>query len=293
MTNDLRALIVRIRQSRLELSATSTAVAAATAHQEQAAQGYGAATAQTAAAVNEIAATSRDLHSTIGRVLDLAAQTAALAEGGRDELTAVDATMRELVASTASIGSRLRAIRERSDAINLAVTTITKVADQTNLLSINAAIEAEKAGEYGLGFLIVAREIRRLADQTAVSTLDIERIVRNMKHSVVAGGEEMDAYQQRVDTVVTRLAGTFGRLTRIIDAVADLTPRIKQVAEGVGVQAEGAAQIRDAMIQLQETAHESVATMGELRRIASHLRETADVLETDVGRFTVGAEDES
>jgi methyl-accepting chemotaxis protein len=59
------------------------------------------------------------------------------------------------------------------------------------------------------------------------------------------------------------------------------------------VQAEGAAQIRDAMIQLQETAHETVATMGELRRIASHLRETADVLETDVGRFTVGAEDES
>jgi methyl-accepting chemotaxis protein WspA len=293
MTDDLRALIARIRQSGIDLFATSTEVAAATAQQEQASQQYGAATIQTSAAVNQIAATSRELRSTIGQVLELAVQSAALAEGGRDDLAGVDATMRELVASTTSIGARLRAIAERSEAITLAVTTITKVADQTNLLSINAAIEAEKAGEYGRGFLVVAREIRRLADQTAVSTLDIERIVQDMRDSVGAGGAEMDAYQQRVDTVVTKLAGTFGRLTRIIDAVGDLTQRIEQVTEGVSAQAEGAGQIRDAMIHLQETAGRSAAAMGELQGIAVRLRETAHVLNTDVGRFTVGAEDQS
>jgi methyl-accepting chemotaxis protein WspA len=109
-----------------------------------------------------------------------------------------------------------------------------------------------------------------------------------MKDSVVAGGAEMDAYQQRVETVVIRLAGTFGRLTRIIDAVGDLTPRIEEVTTGVSAQAEGAGQIREAMLHLQETAGRSVAAMGELRGIAVQLRETAHALKTDVDRFVVG-----
>ena len=110
--------------------------------------------------------------------------------------------MRQLAESTGSIGSKLSVISERAANINLVVTTITKVADQTNLLSINAAIEAEKAGEYGLGFLVVAREIRRLADQTAVATLDIERMVKEMQYSVSAGVMEMDKFSEQVRQVV-------------------------------------------------------------------------------------------
>ncbi len=89
--------------------------------------------------------------------------------------------MQRLADATGSISAKLGVVREKASGINSVVTTITKVADQTNLLSINAAIEAEKAGEAGRGFLVVAREIRRLADQTAVATLDIEQMVRRCK----------------------------------------------------------------------------------------------------------------
>jgi methyl-accepting chemotaxis protein WspA len=80
--------------------------------------------------------------------------------------------MNKLADSTSAISGKLGVISDKANNINSIITTITKVADQTNLLSLNAAIEAEKAGEYGLGFAVVAREIRRLADQTAVATLD-------------------------------------------------------------------------------------------------------------------------
>ena len=77
--------------------------------------------------------------------------------------------MQQLIEATATISSKLSQIDGKATNISAVVTTITKVADQTNLLSLNAAIEAEKAGEYGAGFSVVAREIRRLADQTAIA----------------------------------------------------------------------------------------------------------------------------
>src|SRR5258708_22470883 len=106
--------------------------------------------------------------------------------------------------ASGSITAKLAVLSEKTTNINSVVTTITKVADQTNLLSLNAAIEAEKAGEYGLGFAVVAMEIRRLADQTAVATYDIEKMVKEMQSAVAAGGVGVDKFFQEM---VRRLQG--------------------------------------------------------------------------------------
>ena len=197
--------------------------------------------------------------------------------------------MRQLAESTGSIGSKLSVISERAANINLVVTTITKVADQTNLLSINAAIEAEKAGEYGLGFLVVAREIRRLADQTAVATLDIERMVKEMQYSVSAGVMEMDKFSEQVRKVVGEVGQIGGQLGQIIAAVQGLHQRFDQVTEGMRVQSQGADQIREAMSRVSEAASQTSLSLREFNKATDRLREAVGGLKEEVSRFTLGA----
>jgi methyl-accepting chemotaxis protein WspA len=100
------------------------------------------------------------------------------------------------------------------------VTTIARVADQTNLLSLNAAIEAEKAGEYGRGFSVVATEIRRLADQTAVATYDIEQIVREIQSAVAAGVMGMDKFSEEVRRGMSEVTQVGDQLSQIIGQVS-------------------------------------------------------------------------
>jgi len=177
-------MIVRIRVSTIQLHSTSTEIAAASTEQSNTMTSFNASTSQIAAAVTEITAAGHELMRTMDDTQARATGAAALADTGRSGLLGMEDSMHRLADATSSISSKLGTIRDKASGINMVVTTITKVADQTNLLSINAAIEAEKAGESGRGFLVVAREIRRLADQTAVATLDIEQMVRHMQSAV-------------------------------------------------------------------------------------------------------------
>src|SRR4029077_20791792 len=126
-------------------------------------------------------ATSRELVKTMNEVNHVSEQTASLAGSGQASIGRMESNMRQIMEASSSISAKLAVLNEKTANINSVITTITKVADQTNLLSLNAAIEAEKAGEYGLGFAVVAMEIRRLADQTAVATYDIEKMVKEMQ----------------------------------------------------------------------------------------------------------------
>ena len=186
--------------------------------------------------------------------------------------------MKQLVESTASVSAKLGIIREKADSINAVVTTITKVADQTNLLSINAAIEAEKAGEYGRGFLVVAREIRRLADQTAVATLDIETMVRQMQDAVSAGVMQMDKFADEVRSGVGQVTKINQMTWEIINEVQGLSGRFQLVNEGMQNQSVGAQQINEAMGQIAEAARRSAQSIQEFEKATAHLRGSVEGL---------------
>jgi methyl-accepting chemotaxis protein WspA len=169
------------------------------------------------------------------------------------------------------------------------VITITKVADQTNLLSLNAAIEAEKAGEYGRGFAVVATEIRRLADQTAVATYDIEQMVKEIQSAVAAGVMGMDKFSEEVRRGMQEVQQVGGQLTQVIQQVQALAPRVESVSEGMQAQATGAEQITQALAQLSEAAQQTVDSLRQSGLAIDELNEVAIGLRSGVSRFTLQA----
>ncbi len=278
-------LVKAVRRSSVQLTSTSTQMAATSREQESTVQAFGASTTEIAAAVQEIHATGAELLHTMDELSRAATTSAGHASKGRQGLAAMGRTMEQLQQSSASISEKLAGINEKAGEISTVVTTITKVADQTNLLSVNAAIEAEKAGEYGRGFLVVAREIRRLADQTAAATLDIERTVGEMQSAVSAGVMEMDKFADRVRHTVQDVAEVSQDLAEILGLVEQTTERFASVKDGMSSQAQGASQINDAMHALTESVQQTVLSLKEFTAAADELRSAADGLNVQLATF--------
>ena len=285
MNADLNALVGQVRTASMELSSTSTELASSSHVQEEVVASFGASSAQVAAAVREITLTGQELSREMEHVNAIATATAKLAADGRGQLESMESAMKSLDTATANVAERLAAINEKAVIIGSVVTTITKVAEQTNLLSVNAAIEAEKAGEYGRGFLVVAREIRRLADQTAQATLDIERMVEEMQGAVSTGVMEMDRFSEQVRRNVGDTRTINRSMSEIIGSVDEANRSFGTVREGMQSQATGAAQIAEAMTTLSSNAKSSGEAVREFSRATEALNRSICVLKEAIAVF--------
>ena len=259
---------------------------AATAKEHQAtASEIAVTTTEIGATSKEISATSKELVRTMNEVAMVAEQSATLAGSGQAGLTQMEDTMRQVMEAAGSINAKLAVLNEKAGNINQVVTTITKVADQTNLLSLNAAIEAEKAGEYGRGFSVVATEIRRLADQTAVATYDIEQMVKEIQSAVSAGVMGMDKFSEEVRRGMQEVQQVGGQLSQIIQQVQALAPRVESVNEGMQAQATGAEQITQALSQLSVAAQQTVESLRQSSIAIDGLNQVSSGLRGGVSRF--------
>jgi methyl-accepting chemotaxis protein WspA len=196
-------------------------------------------------------------------------------------------TMQQVTEAAASINARLGTLSEKAGNIGTVVTTITRVADQTNLLSLNAAIEAEKAGDYGRGFAVVATEIRRLADQTALATGDIEQMVKEMQSAVAASVMGMDKFSEEVRRGGGVVEQVSEELSQIIHHVQALAPNFETVSEGMQSQSLGAQQISEALSQLSEASQQTVESLRQSKSAIEQLNEASRGLQDGVASFTV------
>lgn len=281
----LAALVEQVQKSAIQVNTSLTEIGATANEQQATASEIAATTTEIGATSKEISVTSKELLGTMNEVSAVAEQTATVAGNGQAGLSRMESTMRHVTDAAASINAKLAVLNEKAGNINQVVTTITKVADQTNLLSLNAAIEAEKAGEAGRGFAVVATEIRRLADQTAVATYDIDQTVKEIQSAVAAGVMGMDRFSEEVRRGIQEVQQLGEQLSLIIQQVQALAPRFVAVNEGMQAQANGAEQISDALAQLGESSQQTVQSLRQSADAIGGLNEVASALRGAVTRF--------
>ncbi len=290
MTASLDGLIGQVQQSGVQVTTSALQISASARQIEGTVAEQAASTREVSATSKEIASTSESLVHTMDEVGQTVAQTAATAETGRTNLSRMESAMRQLIKATSSISSQLSVINDKANKISGVVTTINKISDQTNLLSLNAAIEAAKAGEYGKGFSVVARETNRLADQTVIATQDIERMAREMQSSVSSGVMEMDKFAEEVRQGVREVATISESLGQVIDQVKTLESRFDSVKDGMRNQSESAQQISEAVNHLSTAADQTRQSLHEFNQATEQLTSVVQGLKHEVSRFKISGE---
>jgi len=287
MFDNLRSLLTNVQRAGIQVTTAATQIAASAREQEATGVEQAQTSVEVLSTTREISANTTQLLHTMEEATEVADYTTNATAEAQDKLTRMDQTMQQMVTATDSIGAKLAALSEKASNINGVLTTITKVADQTNILSLNAAIEAERAGDAGRGFAVVASEIRRLADQTSVSTWDIEQMLKEMQSAVSASVMGMDKFSEEIRRSVAEARQMAEQLSGMMVEVRKLAPRFDMVLQGMQSQAVGASQISETMMQLSDASQQTVDSLKATSEAVHQLQYAANDLQQSVATFAV------
>jgi methyl-accepting chemotaxis protein WspA len=289
MVDNLRQLLTNVQKAGIQVTTSATEIAASAKQQEATGVEQAQTSVEVLSTTKEISSNTSQLLRTMEEATAVADYTTSATSEAQGNLRRMDQTMQNMVNATDSINAKLAALSEKASNINSVLTTITKVADQTNILSLNAAIEAEKAGEAGRGFSVVATEIRRLADQTSVSTWDIEQMLKEMQSAVSASVMGMDKFSEEIRRSVGEVRQVTDQLSGVMDQVQKLAPQFDAVLQGMQAQAVGAQQITETMMQLNDATQQTVESLKATSEAVHQLQYAAGDLQSSVATFSVSA----
>lgn len=284
----IETLIDQLQQAGIQLTTTTTEISAAARHQEGTICQQEATVKEILTAVGEISTRAKEFAKTMNNISSSAEETSSLASAGKKGLTQMEEAMRLMMESSKSIASKLAVLNEKASNITSVITTITKVADQTNMLSFNASIEAEKAGEHGKSFAVIAREIRRLADQTANATLDIEQMVSEIMSAVTEGVTGVGRFSDDIHKGAIDVSKISEQMSSIINQVQQQTRSYEFVNKGMQAQSIGAEQINESIMQLSDAAQETTISIRQFHTAIEQLTIASKEMQTFVSKMKLG-----
>ena len=233
---------------------------------------------ETLTTVREVAHTAEQSAGWAQRVGDAAQSAVAMGADGSAAVSEAIAAMGSVEREVAAINGHIEALVERANSIAEVITTVNDIAGQTNILAVNASIEAVKAGGAGKGFEVVASEIRTLADQSRQATASVRRILDEIQKATAAavlGGERGLKAVSGANEIVARAGEAIEALSAKLSANAETAAQISASARQ---QATGMGQIDHAMENVRRVAEENVAAIGEAKQAARHLKDLSTEL---------------
>lgn len=287
MTLGLRQLIGGITDGVTQIASAAEELSAVTEQTSAGVNSQKVETDQVATAMHEMAATVQEVARNAEEASEAAVAADQQAREGDKVVNAAIAQIEMLAIEVGHSTQAMEHLKRESDKIGSVLDVIKSVAQQTNLLALNAAIEAARAGEAGRGFAVVADEVRSLAQRTQKSTEEIETLIAGLQSGTQQVSSSMDSSQVLTDSSVelTRRAGeSLSNITRTVSTIQGMNQQIAAAAEQQSAVAEeinrSILNVRDVSEQTSAASEETAASSIELARLGTHLQ-------TLVGRFKV------
>lgn len=278
--SDIHTSIAHLASASEELSASAVQIAGGT-------QSQGARASQVSTAAQEMSATIVEVAKSISNAADAAREASGVAVKGGD---IVDKTIDSMngISETAKESSRIiSTLGGRSQEIGNIIGVINDIADQTNLLALNAAIEAARAGEQGRGFAVVADEVRKLAEKTMKATKEIGEMIKSMQDETKNAISSMDAEVKAVEDGVSLAKNAGGALKEIVSKVDVVTSMVHQITTATEQQSAATEQISGDIESVADVINETTTSAQQIAKAAEEMAQLAASLKQTVEVFSI------
>ncbi len=281
----LRRMMVDVATASTQMAAAATQVTDASQRATHNLHQQMAETESVATALTEVASTSQNMTLNTGEAAEATLQSQQKVDHGRDVLGQVVVTIANLAADIQGSSNVVVDLQRSSGEIGQVLNVIREIAEQTNLLALNAAIEAARAGEQGRGFAVVADEVRTLAKRTGDSTTEINAMIDKLQVAIRQVASAMDAGRAQTDQTVTAANEAAQALTGINDAVCRTRAMNTEIAHATREQSHVIEEVQRNIMRIQHGANNTQSASREVGQAAQQLELLCAKLQQGVSRF--------
>jgi methyl-accepting chemotaxis protein len=290
MKNNLRELIHSIAGTAEHVASASEEISSSASLQAQSADTQKDQTSQVATAMQEMSSTVLQVSENSGKAADASRKAAETARHGGAIVNETLTKMRAIADSVSGTAKKVEELGKSSDQIGRIIGVIDDIADQTNLLALNAAIEAARAGEQGRGFAVVADEVRKLAERTTTATKEIAQMISTVQEETKSAVAAMEEGTKQVEEGVQTTAQAGDSLKEIIHTSEQVGEMITHIATAATEQSSATEEINNNMEQIAKLVRESSEGAQQSAKACQDLSGLALDLQKMVSNFRLGEE---